>query len=203
MCEFISWKEYHGKIYFLTADQIFNTPRGKELQAHTSREDWVGHGAIAFYYNLPEGELVRNCECTDFSTPDNFPEVIAAAIRNGEFRGLGTPEGLLSKPAWAEYEKVRQPAWAEYEKVQQPALAEYEKVQQAALAEYEKVQQAAWAEYEKVQQPALAEYLKVRQAAWAEYLKVRQPALAEYQKVQQPAFWDSFAKKKNRNPNWK
>ena len=192
MCEFISWKEYHGKIYFLTADQIFNTPRGKELQAHTSREDWVGHGAIAFYYNLPEGELVRNCECTDFSTPDNFPEVIAAAIRNGEFRGLGTPEGLLSKPAWAEYEKVQQAAWAEYQKVTQAAWAEYQKVWQPALAEYE-----------KVQQPASAEYLKVQQAALAEYLKVQQPALAEYQKVWQPAFWDSFAKKKNRNPNWK
>ena len=98
------------------------------------------------------------------------------------------------KPAWAEYEKIRQqalaeyekiqqPAWAEYRKIQQPALAEYEKIEQQALAEYMKIQQQAWAEYEKIEQPALAEYEKIRQQAWAEYRKIEQQALAEYRKI--------------------
>ena len=48
-------------------------------------------------------------------------------------RGLGLPRELLSKSAWAEYEKIQQPALAEYRKIQQPALAEYNKILQPAF----------------------------------------------------------------------
>ena len=37
-----------------------------------------------------------------------------------------------------------------------PARAEYEKIRDAAWAEYEKIRDAAWAEYEKIEAPAWA-----------------------------------------------
>ena len=61
------------------------------------------------------------------------------------------------------------PAWAEYEKVRQPALDEYEKVKRTAWAEYEKVQRSAWAEYEKVRQSARAELI-VQLSKYPEYV---------------------------------
>ena len=224
MCNFISWKEFaDGTILFLTADDIFNSKRGRELQQYTPQKDWIGHGAIKFYY-----EITRPCrdrECEDFSTPANFPAEIAAALKAGRFRGLGTPKQLLTQQAWAEYVKVEQQAWAEYVKVEQQAWAEYVKVEQQAWPEYVKVQQPAWAEYVKVEQQAWPEYVKVQQQAWPEYVKVQQPAWAEYEKVErsaraeyvkvkqqawaeyvkveQQAFWDLFAYPLNRPEVWR
>ena len=189
MSEFISWIEKPSKtkgkpdIYFLTAEQIFNNEKGKRLQKELAG-DFIGHSAIRFFYDLPDttsrGRLYEK-ECADFSTPSNFPAIITRAIKRGDFRGMGTPQGLLTHPAYAEYERVRQPAYAEYERVRQPAEAEYEKVTQTAEAEYQ----------------------KVRQPAYAEYQKVRQTAYAEYEKVTQPAFWDLFSDPKNRAEAWK
>lgn len=145
MCEFASWVEKDDKVYFLTANQVFNTTRGKALQKYCGNsDDYVGHGAIRQYYNLKDG---TNRECTDFSTPDNFPIEIADAIKGGKFRGITVVKELLTQPALAEYNKITQPACAEYNKIQQPALAEYKKIRkirQSALAEYEKIQQAAF-----------------------------------------------------------
>ena len=158
MCEFLSMvkgktKTGKDKWYYLTYDLIHNTPRGELLQKKYGGTDLIGHSAIREYFGIREGQG-ENWECTDFSTPENFPALIVKAIKRGEFRGFGTPEGLLSLPAWVEHEKIKQQAWAEYEKIKQPALAEYEKIEQAAWAEYLKIQQAAWAEYEKIDQAA-------------------------------------------------
>ena len=110
MCEFISWIEKKElvtgkpKLYFLTGKQVFETEKGKELQAWCkSKDDLVGHGAIRHFYGLEqdEGEIR---ECTDFSTPHNFPNAIVTAIKDGEMRGLGTPQGLLSKPLYDKYQ---------------------------------------------------------------------------------------------------
>jgi hypothetical protein len=221
MCEFISWIEKDGHVLFLTANDIFNTQRGKELREYCqNRHDWIGHGAIRFYYQLENG-VER--ECTDFSSTNNFPAEIVSAIKSGAFRGLGTPCGLLNEQAYAEYKKIKQSAYAEYKKIQQ-AYAEYEKIQQSALAEYEKIQQSAWAEYKKIkqsayaeyekiaqalaeykkiEQPAYAEYKKIQQPAWAEYKKIEQPALTEYQKICQDTFWNLFADINNRAECWK
>ena len=95
--------------------------------------------------------------------------------------------GLLTAPAWAEYNKVTATAWAEYNKVKAPALAEYDKVTAPALAEYDKVKATAWAEYDKV-----------TATAWAEYNKVTATALAEYNKVKAPAWVRLFSAKENR-----
>jgi len=192
MCEFISWKEMEdGSIRFLTYDQIYHTEQGKELQEFNPTEsDWVGHGAIDFYYMLNRSEGIQR-ECTNFSTPDNFPWEIVEAIKTGEFRGLGIGKGLLNEEALAEYEKIKRSALAEYEKIKRSALAEYEKIRRSALAEYEKIEQSAWDEYKKIEQPA-----------WDEHEKIRRSAPAEYEKIRQNTFWDLFADLENRNPLW-
>ena len=148
MCEFVSWIEHKDKVYFLTGDHVFNTPRGEMLRDWIGDkgiplDDYVGHGAIRFYYELDD-KIGTQRECTDFSSPANFPAVIVDAIKQGKMRGLAAPEQLLTESALAEYEKVEQPAWAEYEKVRQSAWAEYEKVEQSAWAEYLKVKQSAF-----------------------------------------------------------
>ena len=187
MCEFISWKEFDGGyVLFLTAKDIYETKRGRELQEYSgSEDDLTGHGAIDFFYDL-KGKG-KNKECTDFSTPDNFPPAIVRAIKAGEFRGLGIAKELLTAPAWAKYEKVTDSALAEYEKVKAPAKAKYEKVEAPAWAEYNKVTDSAWAKYEKVKAPAWAEYNKVTDSALAEFEKVMAPARAKYEKVTAPA----------------
>ncbi|MFA5429874.1 MAG: hypothetical protein WC329_01790, partial [Candidatus Omnitrophota bacterium] len=183
MCEFLSAvktkdKNDKDKYYFLTYDLIHNTPRGKLLQKKYGGDDLIGHSAIREFFNLREGRG-ENWECTDFSSPKNFPIIIVKAIKRGEFQGFGQPEGLLTQPAYAEYEKITQQADAEYEKITQQAYAEYEKITQQADAEYQKITQQAYAEYEKIRQPAYAEYEKITQQADAEYEKIPQQADAE------------------------
>jgi hypothetical protein len=196
MCEFVSWIEYKDDVWFLTNDCL-RTKEGKALKRYLGNQfvdDIKGHGAIRRYYGIPENKGVSR-ECTNFSNPNNFPEKVREAIKNGSFSkicGPNLPVAILTQPAWAEYQKVEQAALAEYQKVEQPALAEYQKVKQAAWAEYQKVKQAAWAEYQKVEQAALAEYQKVKQPAWA-----------EYQKVEQAAFWKIAVNPRNRVKEWR
>ena len=188
MCEFLSWIEKGNKIYYLTKKQM-DSPKGEMLKERFPGEgELIGHAAIRAYYDIDDG---KDCECSDFSTPANFPAVLVAAIKRGDFRGVATPNGLLSQQALAEYEKIVQQAWAEHEKIRQPAWAEYKKIEQLA-----------WAEYKKIEQQALAEYGKIEQQAWAEYEKIRQQAWAEYEKIRQQAFWGLFTNPENRNPNW-
>jgi hypothetical protein len=59
-------------------------------------------------------------------------------------------ENLLSTPARAEYDKVRDPTWAEFDKVCEVVRAGYEKVCEDARAEFDKVCDPAWAEYRKM-----------------------------------------------------
>ena len=180
MCEFISWKEFdEGDVLFLTAKDIYHTTRGKALQVFSdSEDDLIGHGAIDFFFDLKSKG--KDKECTDFSTPNNFPPAIVKAIKAGEFRGLGVAKKLLTPLAWAKYEKVKTSAWMEYEKVRVSAMAEYEKVKDLAQVEHE----------------------KVKALAWAEYKKVETPTRVEYKKIINKTFWDLFAVVKNRAENW-
>ena len=61
------------------------------------------------------------------------------AAHANEFDWEWAAEKLLPKPAWAEFDKVRDAAWAEYYKVCNAARAEYYKVRDAALAKYHRV----------------------------------------------------------------
>jgi len=121
MCEFISWVEKRGKVYFLTGKELFHSKKGQQFLKTISLDDSCGHGTIRAYYGIDAGDGVDR-ECTDFSNPSNFPPMIVKAIKDGDMRGLGIDEDLLTKQAWAEYEKVRQPALAEYKKVKQQAF---------------------------------------------------------------------------------
>ena len=142
MCQFVSWIEKDGAVLFLTGKQVYHTKRGKELRDYTKNTgDMVGHGAIRWFYEIDGG---KDIECTDFRSPSNFPAVIIEAIKGGEMRGMGTPNGLLTRKAYAEYLKVCAAAYTEYLKVSAAAWAEYEKVRNAASAEYEKVIDAAF-----------------------------------------------------------
>jgi len=152
MCNFISWIEHKGNVYFLD-DSKLNTRQGKELLRPEYISDLSGHGAIRHFYS-ELGDKGINRECENFTTPNNFPPVIVSAIKKGKFINFGICLNILTQPARAEYEKIEQPARAEYEKIKQPAWAEYEKITQSAWAEYEKIKQPAWAEYEKIKQPA-------------------------------------------------
>ena len=203
MCEFISWVERRGKVYFITSDMLASK-KGKEIivQKGISPDDYNGHGTIRAFFGLDSGDGIDK-EDTDFSTPDRFPAPIVSAIKSGKFRGLGIVKELLTQTAWAEYDKIEQTAKAEYEKIQQTAWAEYDKIRQIAWAEYDKIEQTAWAEYDKIRQTAKAEYDKIRQTAWAEYDKIRQTAKAECVKIEQTAFWDLFAIPESRTPNWR
>jgi hypothetical protein len=159
MCEFISYIEKNGEVLFLTGDDVFNTKRGKQLQKHCkSADDLTGHGAIRWYFGIDDKPLEggKEQECTDFSSPANFPEPIVKAIKAGLMAGFkdGTPQELLTNPALAEYEKIRIPARAEYLKIKKTAWAEYLKIKKTARAEYEKIRIPAWAEYLKIKNTA-------------------------------------------------
>ena len=113
MCEFASWVEKGDKIHFLTKSQM-NSPQGEVLKKRfTGSGELVGHAAIRAYYDICDG---KDKECTDFSTPDNFPEVIVKAIKNNEMDCFDFPMGLLTQDAYdkarADYDK----AWDAYDK---------------------------------------------------------------------------------------
>ena len=146
MCNFISWIEHDGRIYFLENKDLkgkkfaeFKTMNGDQWQS-----DIVGHGAIRFFY--PElGDAGKNVECEDFSKPSNFPEEIQSAIRGNRMSKFGVrPEGLLSKKALKDYLAIRQSALKDYEAIEQPVWKDYEAIKQSAWKDYEAIQQSAF-----------------------------------------------------------
>src|SRR3990167_6186032 len=122
MCDFISWIAMpDGSLVYLTKDDL-DSKRGRELKKYLkdSLSDLVGHGAIEWFYNMKPGQG-KHQECSDFSKPGNFPNEIAQAVKDGKFRDMGEPEGLLSNNALAEYEQVRDTTRAKYKQVEDPA----------------------------------------------------------------------------------
>ncbi len=133
MCKPMSWIEYDGQIYFLTAKDL-RTKEGREFKRYLGsayKEDVVGHGAIDHFYGL-KGQGVHH-EVNDFTDPARFPQQIVAAIKAGAFHGMFICPQILTSPAWAEYGKIKASALAEYEKIRDAALAEYEKITDAAF----------------------------------------------------------------------
>ncbi len=99
MSEFVSWYEtLDGNVHFLTDADM---PRAKECGV---MDDVVGHHALYAVKgwttdNKPMGE---ERECTDFSTPANFPPAIVAALKAGRVTYGDFPEGLLLSALYAE-----------------------------------------------------------------------------------------------------
>ena len=112
MCEFMSWVEKGEKVYFLTPAMIQDTPKGQAWLKYEGdktdnwEDDQKGHGAIRWFFDLQNREGEEH-ECTDFSSPANFPTEIVKAIKAGEFRGYVFPFGLLSAPLDADYQAKR------------------------------------------------------------------------------------------------
>ena len=73
--------------------------------------------------------------------------------------------------------------WAAIHLLSRPALAEYDRVRGPALAEYDRVCAVAWDEYDRGCEPAWAKYGRVCGPAWDEYDRVCGPARAEYRRV--------------------
>jgi len=126
MCEFISWIETaDNKIYFLSKKQL-PTKKGQALREFCQADsDLTGHGAIRRYYKLAEHDGA-NKECTDFSTPANFPDVIVKAIKDGDMAGFGVnPFGLLNTSAGKAYGEAIAPAFKAYHEAMASALKVY------------------------------------------------------------------------------
>ena len=154
MSEFLSWIEYRDKLYYLTKAKL-NSKKGKALKEYCAWDgDLVGHGAIRRYYRLGSRGIGR--ECTDFSSPKNFPQEIVEAIKKGLFKGMGIPTQILTPKALAEYEKVEQSAWAEYK----IALAKYEKITQPAQNKYKKTKRSARDKYQQIRQSTFWKLVK-------------------------------------------
>ena len=193
MCEFISWIELDEKVFFLENADL-DTKEGRELIKYLGdkvEEDLPGHGAIRHYY--PElKEKGINKECTDFSSPKNFPKEIVSAIKQGKLSRIGVCPQVLNKIGNKAYKKVEAPALEAYEKVKAPALEAYKKVEAPALEDYK-----------KVEAPALEAYEKVKAPAWEAYEKVKAHAWEAYKKVEAPAFHKIVRQKQYRNKEWK
>lgn len=93
MCDFVSWLEIKNDkgndiVLYLDDDDIYHTKRGKLLQSYSGCEaDLTGHGSIRWFYEL-SNKRGREKECTDFSSPDNFPKKIVSAIKEGKFKKM-------------------------------------------------------------------------------------------------------------------
>ena len=191
MCEFISWIEYRGEVLYLT-DEDLDTKKGKELLDYIQNPDDIkGHGAVRYFYDIPQGQGTDR-EVIDLSSSDKLPKEIVKAVKECRMSAIGYSETLLNKKGLKEYEAVEQTAWKEYEAIKQ-----------TALKEYEAIKQTAWEKYIAIQQPAWKEYLAIEQPAKKEYLAIEQPALKKYLAIQQPAFWKVFKDKKNRQKAWR
>jgi hypothetical protein len=115
MCEFISWIRKGKKVYFLTGNQVFHTNKGQSLRAWCANaDDYIGHGAIRHFYGLEQDEG-ENRECTNFSRPDKFPDVILRALKQSDFKGFSLPQGLLRKPLYDKYQADRKPLDDKYQ----------------------------------------------------------------------------------------
>ena len=135
MCEFVSWVEHEDKLYYLTAN-LLNTKEGRDLKKFIGTAyavDIKGHGAIEHYFGIKG----KHCECTDFSSPNNFPAEIVNAVKSSAFRGIGIPDSqVLTKKAYADYESKRDALYADYESKRDALYADYRSKRAPLDADY-------------------------------------------------------------------
>jgi hypothetical protein len=108
MCKSISWYEKDGEKPLFLDDDDLASKRGRELKEYLGTkydEDKCGHGAVVFFY--PSAKSWKQKECTDFSTPKNFPIEIVEKIKLGKLSQFGTCDLILNKYGIIELEKKR------------------------------------------------------------------------------------------------
>src|SRR3990167_608842 len=115
MCEFLSLVRVVKKDYFLTKAQM-DSPQGQQVLKlrFPGEGELLGHSAIRAYYEIDGG---AELELTDFSSPDNFPDIIVRVIKRGDFRGVAQPQALLSPSAWKQYQAAKDTAEKQYQAV--------------------------------------------------------------------------------------
>jgi len=223
MCEFVSWIEFEGSIYFLMNADI-ETKEGKELLKPEYIADLCGHGAIRHYYPELIGKG-NDKEFSDFSSQKNFPSEIALAIKQGKMSNIGVcpdvlnKEGLkkyvaIQKPAWEKYVAIEKPAWEKYEAIEKPARGKYVAIQKPAREKYVAIQKLAWEKYDAIEKPAWEKYDAIEKPAWEKYeaikisarekyVAIEKPAMAEYEDIKISAFNSIVKQKKYRCKAWK
>lgn len=209
MCEFSSWVEERGKIYFLTPAQVFNTRRGRELQewSQNIQDDIKGHGAIRYYYGLDSGEG-KDGDCADFSNPENFPREIIDAVKKGAMKGMLFPLGLIIGVLEDEYKAKLTVLEEDYDVKREALDGGYETKRRQLYENYEaKRKQLDEDENYKTKRDQLyADYWK-ELTALKENHKTERTALEEdyntTREVLDNDYWDIFMKQENRTPAWK
>lgn len=209
---FVSWIEYRpneyngyeGKVYFMTGELIFSTAKQKIQEIIEENgffpDDYIGYELIRAYYNIYSWDGVER-ECTDLSTPENFPPEIAQAIKSGKMRGMAIVPELLTKSALAEYENILHPVKAKFDKIVRPLQAEYNKIVGPYWTNYQKIIQLS--KDEQVRRAARAEYDKNCIPNWDKLDKTAGPAMDEFETAKQKVFWDLFAIQGNRIKAWR
>ncbi len=199
MCFAISWCELpNGEIKFVTGKQLFHTGKGKALiKKYPSSNDWLGHAIILEYHRLERLEGgCKERECTDFSTPANFPLAISAALKAGEYQGIITNDMLVMlTPAALKIYAAREKAYVDWEKAyvdREKAYAAWEKAAAAREKAY-----AAWKKaYVDWEKTDVAR--EKTDVAW-------EKAYAAWKKadVDFGVFWKLFADSANRIEAWR
>jgi hypothetical protein len=227
MCNFISWYEKDGVVFFLTDDDLA-TKAGKKLRKELGdqyAEDIKGHGAIARYFELNEWVVpmdavrreVGDSRCPDFSTPNNFPPQIVAAIKNCNLTQIGQmPESVLLKRGldlikkdakrgeaeakwkeayakWGEADAKRKEADAKWREAYAKWREAYAK-RKEAYAKWREAE-AKWREADAKRGEAYAK----REEAYAK----RKEADAKWREAYANVFWKVFANPKNRKKVWR
>jgi len=193
MCEFLSWIEMpNGELKYISNFEL-NTRDGAKLRKKLGDQFYdeiVGHGAIREYFGL-ESRRGKNCECNDFSTPDNFPLEIAKKIKNGEFSQLGIARQVFKTITLEKYREI-----------ETRIRNEYEKAIIFALDKYGEIELSAWKKYKEIKIYTWKEYKEVSLCAWKEYKKIGIPAWEKYKKVTFSSFWKLFEDPNNRTRVW-
>ena len=148
MCEFVSWVEHENNLYYLTAN-LLNTKEGRDLKKFLGTayaEDITGHGAIERYFGIKGVHR----ECTDFSSPKNFPAEIVKAMKSGAFRGIGIPDAsqVLTKKAYTDYLSKRAPLYADYESKRASLYADFQSKRDALYADFKSKRDALYADFQ-------------------------------------------------------
>ena len=78
MCDFVSWIEKNGNLYYLTDKEIFS-PEGEIKLAECQDNDYIGHGAIDKFYGLRRTGTRR--EVRDFWKRGVLPAELSKKIK--------------------------------------------------------------------------------------------------------------------------
>ena len=132
MCEFISWVEFQGKILFLN-DKRMSEKESKMRVKFPDKSERVGHGAIRWYYSLGDNDGVQK-ECTDFSSPSNFPKEIVREFKAGRMRYSIPSDFSIGQILIATSQKAYDDAIAPSQKAYADAIATSQKAYDDAIA---------------------------------------------------------------------